>query len=360
MAQRIQGTTGSSLFEKIRGLWGARNAKPLPRQISNREQLARMQCNVRGSLLTLLRKEAQGDLLSRAEWQFLSFMSNQTYDSAHHQLDVIDRNLIAANMSAFAAVMKLRDEQYPHLANQNKDQYYWGNIGFSWADRAASGKDLQAYIRAGVEGLPDFPSSGCGTFSSRNLDVSLRDEPELDHVRLNTALKPFLRSLLLVCVYGYWKENNESIITDRDRSDGRKKTAEELAMKNLVTLESVSNEHYHLSVHATETTISIGITARHHPYTLALNNYVELTSFASMLMRLSPQTHHTTAPGFELMAMVPYSATKSQHYMLESGRWRHPFSSEELEALKDLFEKFFTTPSTSAHLKQLEAIYGKI
>lgn len=347
------------LLEKIKKMCFALHPLAPADGISGEQQLARMQCNVRGTLLTLLRKEALGDLLSRAEWQFLANMSYQTYDSAYHELDVIDRDLVAANMLAFAAVMKLRDEQYPQLANQAADRYYLGNIGFSWTNSAVADNDLQTFIRSAVGGLPRFPSVGCGSFPSRNFDVSLRDEPRLDHMRLNQVLKPFLRSLLLVCLYGYWNENNQAILTDQDRVDGRRKSEEEQSMRNCVVLEPVSNGHFHLSPHATETTIGVVIEPRHHAYVFALNDYVELTGFASMLTRISPEYRHATMPGFELATMESREASAAG-YILASGRWRHFFSVEEFEALKDVLKQFFAAPSTSTHLQKLELIYGKI
>jgi hypothetical protein len=349
-----------ALLGKIKAMFDVICPPAPPAGISDEEQLARMQCNIRGTLLTLLRKENQDDVLSRAEWHFLANMSYDTYDSAYHQLEVIDRDLIVANMLAFAAAMRLRDEQYPRLANQDADQYYRGNMGFSRIDRNAADLDLQAFVRAGVEGLPRFPSAGCGIFSSRNFDVCLRDEPELDQIRLNQSLKPFLRSILLVCLYGYWKENEEAILTDRDRLDGRKKTEGELSMKNFVALETASNAHFHVSPHATETTISVAIEPRQHQYVFALNDYVELMGFVSMLTRISLENSHATIPGFDIATVAPRLKGSSPRYMLGSGRWRHFFSGEEFEALKDVLEKFMAAQSNSAHLKKLELIYGRI
>lgn len=130
-------------------------------------------------------------------------------------------------------------------------------------------------------------------------------------------------------------------------------------MRNLVALEPVSNGHFHLSPHATATTIGVAIEPRHHAYVFALNDYVELTSFASMLMRVSPENRHATMPGFELATMQSREAS-SARYILGSGRWQHFFSLEEFEALKDVLERFFAAPCTSAHLQKLELIYGKI
>lgn len=347
-------------FEKLKERRFAKITSSANKNISNQEQLGRMQCNIKGTILTLLRKETENELFSRAEWQFIAEMNNQAYDRSYHHLEVVDKSIIISNILAFAAVIKLRDEQYPHLANQEGDRYYWGNIRFSWADDAANAADLQAYIRAGVAGFPNFPYSGSAAFSSRNLEVSLRDEPDLDLIRLNAVLKPFLRSLLLVCTYHYWKENEEPIITDNDRRDGRRKTEKELTMKNMVLLEPVSNDYYNLSAHATENTISIAIEARNHPYVFSLNNYFEITNFKSLLTRLTPDNSYVKMPEFELMAIKNYSSTTLQQYLLANGRWRHTLSAEELHALKDLLGKFFASPSTSAHLEQLEVIYGKI
>lgn len=348
------------LLRTVGRVFGMVRPEPPQEKIPDHQLLARMQCNVRGTLLTLLRKERLGDLLSRVEWRFLANMSYQTYDSAFHKIEAVDRDLIAHNILAFAAVIKLRDEQYPHLRNQVSDGYYRGNMNFSWIRRDADAKGLQAFVHAGVEGFPQFPSSGCGSFPSRNLDVSLRSEPELDQIRLNQVLQPFLRSILLVCLYGYWTKTGEAILTDRDRPDGRRKTDVELSMENIVTLDATSNRHFHLSAHGTETTIGVAITPLQHQYVFALNDYVELIGFSSMLMRISSENNQATMPGFEFGAVPPYTKSDSQRFILGSGRWRHFFSREEFEALKDVLEKFAAAPTNAAHLKKLESIYGRI
>ena len=328
--------------------------------ISDSQLLSRMRCNTRGTLLLLLHKEEQGELLTRAEWRFLAEMSNRTYDSAMHRFEVFDRELVTANILAFGAFLSLRDEQYPALANQHGDGYYRGNMSFSWTARATDTSGMQAFVRTAVEGLPVHPSTGCGAFGSRNLDVALRTEPPLDPVRLGRALQPFLHAALLVCIRGYWSENAAAILTDRDRPNGRKKTALELSMIDTVALEPQSNLHFHLSPYATSTTISVAIEARHHGYVFALNDYVELTGFAAMLGRISPYTHNASMPEFEFGAIPPYSKMGSQRYILASGRWRLFFDEEEFEALKSLLSAFACAPCTGAHLRKLEMIYGKM
>jgi hypothetical protein len=328
--------------------------------ISDSQLLSRMQCNTRGTLLLLLRKEKQGELLSRAEWRFLAQMSNRTYDSAMHRLEVIDRELVTANILAFGALLSLRDEQYPAFANQHKDGYYRGNMSFSWTARAIDTSGMQAFVRTAVNGLPVHPSAGCGAFGSRNLDVALRTEPPLDPDRLGRVLQPFLHAALLVCLRGYWSENAAAILTDRDRPDGRKKTGLELSMIDTVALEPQSNPHFHLSPYATSTTISVAIEARHHGYVFSLNDYVELTGFAAMLERISPDTHNASMPDFEFGAIPPYSKMGPQRYILASGRWRLFFDEEEFESLKDLLSAFVCAPCVGTHLGKLEKIYGKL
>jgi hypothetical protein len=142
--------------------------------------------------------------------------------------------------------------------------------------------------------------------------------------------------------------------------DGRKKTALELSMIEIVALEPQSNPHFHLSPYATGTTISVAIEARHHGYVFSLNDYVELTGFSAMLGRIAAHTQHASMPEFEFGAIPPYSKMGPQRYILGSGRWRLFFDEEEFEALKDLLSGFACAPCAAAHLEKLEMIYGKL
>jgi hypothetical protein len=325
--------------------------------ISIREAQDRLECNEKGTLLTLLRKQQGGDALSRAEWNFLAYKGYRTYDSAYHELEVVDRELLTANLRAFAAVVRLRDEQYPHLSASDENDYYWGNLNFSKVERNVYSKDLQAHVQACIEALPANPHSGYSIFSCRNLDVFLRDEPPLDGTRLNQALKPYLRALLLVALYGYWKDNDEAIVTEKDHLDGRRKIDEELRMKNIVYLPAASNEHFHLTPTASESSIGIAITSRQHPYIFTLNNYIELMQFSDMFERLTDGSTKTSMPGFELYSLRSGDQFK---YLLASGRWHHTLTTDEFEAMKNLLKELFAATEVRAHLNVLELIYGRI
>jgi len=321
--------------------------------------LSQMQCNVRGTLLTLLKKERAGNDLTRAEWGFLARFSNQTYDRLFHTIEVIDRELVVANMRSFAAVLELRDLQYPDPEKRRDDQYYFGNMGFSWLDRKAIGNDIQAHVEACIQGLPEHPAVGSGVFPSRNFNVALRDEPALDIAQLNAMLRPYLRSLLLVCLRGYWHENSAPILTSKDRPDGWRKTEEELLMPTDVKLNRVKNEHFVLSPIADETTINCAIESRHHSFVFTLNNFVEMTDFQTMIERVGTTEKHVSSPGFEISLInFPRGQTKAR-YMLAAGRWRHVFEAEEFDGLKTLLREFVEDLTVKSHLQKLEIIYGR-
>lgn len=322
--------------------------------------LAQMQCNCRGTLLTLIRKEQIGIELTRAEWGFLARMCYQTYDRLFHRINTIDRELLVANTLSFAMVMKLRDKQYPELAEHDSDRCYFGNMVISRTNASNAGNNLQDHISAFVMSIPIYPSSGIAAFSCRNFDVALRDEPELEIGLLNSALRPYLRSLLLVCLRGYWYENKAPIITPEDTLDGWRKSEEEQSMSNVVRLKSVSNEHFLFMPHATETTICGAIEARHHPFVFTLNDFVEIIDFFALLKQVGQDKGHFSMPGFEI-DVINFSREKNNpRYMLASGRWRHFFSEEEFNALKALLHEFVEEPFAKRHMEKLEMIYGRV
>lgn len=317
-------------------------------------------CNLRGSLFTLLRKEAAGQNLSRPEWGLLAHLVNEAYDRVHNQADVISRDLLAANLQAFAAFINLRNAEYPHMAKMQEDGYYYGNMSFSWAKRDRSRSDIPAYVKTCIQGLPDHPSSGAGAFCSRNLDVALRDEPGIDLIKLNTALRPYLRALLHVALRGYWINNKEAIVTTQDHPDGRRKTETELQMSNFVHLKNVSNEYFVVSPYADEVTLSGVIESKTHPFVFALNHYVELMDFIALTERISPEQRHVKMPGIELNVVNFSTSSKPYRYIMATGRWRHFFEQHEFQALREVLQRFVADEETRAHIQKMEAIYGRI
>lgn len=317
-------------------------------------------CNVRGSLLTLLRKEETDQDLTRSEWGFLAHLVNESYDCFYHQVDAISRDLLAANLRAFAAFIELRNTEYPHLTNKSGDAYYFGNMSFSWASKDAEKLDISSYVETCVNGLPHYPSVGAGVFCSRNLNVALRDEPGIALSKLNKMLRPYLRALLKVSLRGYWLKNKEAIITSQDRLDGWRKSEEELQMPNFIHFTNVSNEHFVFAPLANESSLSGSIESKRHPFIFALNNFVELTNFISLTERISQDQRHVKVPGFELDLINFSSDPKRFRYMLGTGRWRHFFEQDEFLALRDLMRQFIEGDEVKVHIQRLEMIYGRI
>jgi len=357
---RIKDAIGLSLSEIARKAMGRGVEKMLgnPNLLPDATELEQLQCNERGSMLTLLRKNQDGTNLTRAEWSYLARVCNRTYDSLYHHIEVIDRELISDNLRAFSGVLTLRDVETGTRAHSD-DHYYFGNMGFSWVDRKATKGRLQEHVEASVAGLPQQPFIGVGSFSSRNLDVALRDESILDINNLNFVLRPYLHSLLLVALRGYWEENKAPIITSADKSDGWPKNEEELLMPTHVELKRCANTHFAIEPVADETTIGVAVEAKHHPFIFALNNYVELMDFNAMLNRVNSANKNASMPGFEIHLM-DFTKGKEHRFMLATGRWRHFFSLDEFEALKSVLSIFSDTPEAKAHLKKLESIYGRI
>jgi hypothetical protein len=317
-------------------------------------------CNIRGSLLTLLRKREASQNLTRSEWRLLAHLANKTYSHAYHQLDAISRDLLMANLSAFAAFIALRNSEYPHLAQKDSDAYYLGNMSFSWAEKEAEKLDIPSYVETCVNGLPVYPSGGAGTFCSRNLDVALRDEPGIDLLKLNQALSPYLDALLKVALRGYWLQNKEAIITSRDRLDGWRKSEEELQMPNHIHFANISNEHFVLVPRADESSLSCAVESKKHPYVFALSNFVELIDFISLIERIGQDQKHVKMPGFELDLINFSSDQKRARYMLGTGRWKHFFEQDEFFALQKLMHDFVGSEAVKSHIHKLETIYGRI
>ena len=111
----------------------------------------------RAALLNIVKKEENGDDLSRPEWHFLAYLINQAYSRAYHKVKIIDRAILVDNLLSFAAFIKLRNQHYPEMENGERDGYYFGNLGFSFVDRNKTKNDLQAHIQAIMDGLPNEP-----------------------------------------------------------------------------------------------------------------------------------------------------------------------------------------------------------
>jgi hypothetical protein len=130
--------------------------------------------------------------------------------------------------------------------------------------------------------------------------------------------------------------------------------------QDTLPLPGVRNEHFCISVHATQNTVSCAIEALKHPFLFALNNYHELTEFISVLMGIDDNTMRTFTPDFALYVPLPSSSRSGACVMLESGRWRHFFTYDEFLALKQLFQDFCEQPPVASHLDSLELTFGRI
>ena len=327
----------------------------------DRQDYVDLEKDPRRTLLSLAQKAQAGDALSRPEWHFLASAVNQAYATAFHRIEVIDRDLLVANLQAFASVIALRNQQYPELASGERDGYYFGNMGFSFVDRDKTKNDLQAHVAAVIAGLPKQPSVGSGSFPSRNLDVALRDERPLEIGKLNATLRPYLHALLLVALRGYWYKNEKPILTQEDWRDKRRNEGDGRYLSSYINFPSVSNAHFSFMSLAEQTTISGAIDVLQRRFVFALNHYIELTDFFALLHRVGPgmETHASIA-GFQLDC-YDYSEKKNDpNYIIATGRWRHFFSQQEFDSLKQLLHDFLAAPEVQEHLKKLELIYGRI
>jgi hypothetical protein len=325
----------------------------------DRLELSNLERNRKEGLIYLLRKEKEGIELSRAEWSFLAQLANECYDAHYHSIQIIDRELLIANMLAFAEVIKLRNSQYPQLEKSDEDRYYFGNMGFSWVDREERANDLITHVRLAIKGLPEIPSIGTAVFTSRNFDVALRDEPTLDIRRLNTLLRPYLKSLLLISLRGYWDKNKKAVIDDEEFSK-LKWLQGDSRHGSLYDVAPIANDHFSLSINISDTAISIGIEAKNHPFVFALNNFVEITGFISLLARVTEQKKHGYIPGIAVSPVSSYSNQTMVQYMLADGRWRIFFEELEIEAMKELLYEFTNNSTVREHLGRLEMIYGRV
>lgn len=303
------------------------------------------------TLLSLLKKESTGLGLTRAEWKFLAFYVNKTYDYLSHTIEFIDRDLLIANLLAFAAVIKLRDSQYPSDDVKKDDAYYLGNMGFSYVNCKETGADIQTHVTAVVAGLPEHPNTGLAVFATRNLDAALRDEPPLDIRQLNAALRPYLKSLLLVAIRGYWHRSEYVPVIKNDEG-----------YRSYISVDNISNEHFSIGTSAHEGSISCAMEFERHNCVFTLNNYVEITDFYALLNSMGPNCTHAKVPEFTLdnVEYLNKNSPRADRYMLGTRRWRHFFNHAEFESLKSLMNDYFHDAVVKKHMHTLEAVYGKI
>jgi hypothetical protein len=319
------------------------------------EAIWQMECGMHGALLRILRKHENGELLTRAEWGFLGRQSYRTYDRLGHKISTIDGRLLEAHLRAFASVIALRDREHAHKHHVHDDGYYAGNLNASWIKEHRDRMPLREHIRHYIEGLSPYVSAGAATFSSRNLDCALQSEPSMDITRLNTALRPHLRSLLVVGLYGYWTAP-QTVENLRENSPTQSATM----LHDTLPLPGVRNEHFCISVHATRNTVSCAIEALKHSFVFSLNNYHELMGFISVLMGIDDKTIRTFTSDFALHVPLPGSSRSGACVMLEFGRWRQFLTFEEFLALKQLFQDFCRQSPVASHLGSLELMFGRV
>jgi hypothetical protein len=305
-----------------------------------------LDANHTASLRLLVDKESRGSSLSRAEWYFVADKVNQTYRDLPEGIETLDPDLIAANLRAFSALIALRDETYPSLRGQEADRYYYGNMGYSYIDTSSIGYSISGHVDAAVSGFVR-PHFGSGDFPSRNLLVALRDEPDVDVSKLNYALKPFLKPLLMVALRGYWLKEKRPLVQAKE------------SQYPFITLPKKSNAHFHLSPLAEKNGISCAIEPVNHHYVFALNNYVEISDFSTLFSTVENGREHARVPGFTL-SKIGFRTSSNYAYILGSGRWRHFFSEEEFESIKALMNDFTSDLAVESHLKSLEMVYGKV
>lgn len=309
-----------------------------------RERQIMLKERPRQTFLDILSKWRSGDVLVRAEWAFLAEFAHQAYESAYHRRDVVNRDFLVANFRAFGEVIRLRNTAI-QVNSRIEDTYYLGNFG----GRGSS--DLLTRVEEVISELPKYPGVSWGSFGSRNLEVALRDEPLLDTVHLDIALRPYLSALLQLGLRGFWYNENSTVQDAKD---------EHLATD--YSLRPIKGEKFSLSplggAHKIGAALDLdGVV----PGLIAFNNFVELTEFAELLDKaLSSEESSMVAKADGFALYRPNTWDKQQRFMLESGRFRLFFSTEDVVALKQLFDMAFEDPAMQGQLQRSAFAYGRI
>ena len=236
-------------------------------QFLENERIRVLQERPRQALLDIVAKWRNGEILIRSEWAFLAESCHQTYESVSHRREFIDRDLISANIRAFGAVIYLRNS-VTQEKGRVEDGYYLGNLG----NRGS--QDLCSRVDEVVSEMPAYPSTGWGIYGARNLEVALRDEPPIDTVALDAALRPFLSALIQVASRGYWYRHKTSILDSPNSEWGASDYALRAIKHGKFSLSPLGHEHKITAA------LDFGEVA---PMLMAINNYVEFDDFSTVL-----------------------------------------------------------------------------
>ena len=134
-----------------------------------------------------------------------------------------------------------------------------------------------------------------------------------------------------------------------------------MSLNNIPTTR-FKNEHFDIGTSVYEDSISCAITFDQQKYIFALNDYVEITDFYTLLNRMGPDGTHVAVPGFTFVNQGNVNNNKSEAdaYMLSTGRWHHYFNHAEFESLKSLMNEYLHNADVKNHMDTLERVYGKI
>ncbi|MFN7222098.1 MAG: hypothetical protein ACK5UX_15850 [Burkholderiales bacterium] len=159
-------------------------------------------------MLRGIMRAARDDLpLTRNHYAFLADYAHRAYQST--QRDFVRSDLLINVLQAFSSFMQLRDRVYPSLIGQDRDRYYFGNLG----SKGQQEKSISQAIQRAIELVNELviPFRTTGEFMSRTLEVALRDEPVFTDDDVDRCLRPFLNGLLLLALKAFSYEHDRAV-----------------------------------------------------------------------------------------------------------------------------------------------------
>lgn len=297
--------------------------------------------------MSILGKRHDQTTLSCAEWLFLAEAVHNAYRASGNHRDRVARDLLADNFRAFKAVIGLQKRQYGEGRDDQHDRYYMGNFG-------SYGEDIEACAEAAIAALPAFPSSVIAQEGSLNLYQVLVDQP-VDVTTLHTHLAPYLETLLLVALRGYFVANETSLFDDLARPHG----STQLFYQRLPHFK---NNHFEFTPFGFKRDLMARLHLNDFCCTLDLSSYVKVTEFVHLVWAAAQSDDEMGSVRIEPFRITWQARDHNEPrtYILNDERVQLTFSADKMRAFSDLLTEAVSDPDLRVHMERLAFVYGRI
>jgi hypothetical protein len=291
------------------------------------------------ALLRLLGTWRSGQVLTLSDLRWLAQSGNAAYQRCRR--DFVSKELLVANVSAFAEAMRLAT---PAKANgaEPEQRYFLRNLG---AANDIVAKTLPEYIEQWSVQVADRPSPSQAEVVSRNLLRCLRDEQFTDDAQVAKTLAPYVPALLLVAIRGYWEGQGAPLVAPTHGSTPyNSRTMSPSAAGNI----RLTAQVHHDGIDAT-------LDVQTLRGQLSVRNFVELEDLTE-ITRLAATGVQASAGSFEWLI----SRGKPRCYTFGCERVRWPLEAQDFESLAQCLESLYREPWMVALGERLMYVYGRI